>query len=139
MTEKNDIRWIQRFNNFKKALLQLKKFIDKSTLNELEEQGIIQSFEYTYELGWNVIKDYLEYSGNSKIIAGSRDAIAEAFRLGIIMDGEGWMIMFKDRNQSAHTYNEETAKAISENIFKNHFNLFLELKEMFEKKLLEKN
>ena len=119
--------------------MQLKKFIDKSTLNELEEQGIIQSFEYTYELGWNVIKDYLEYSGNSKIIAGSRDAIAEAFRLGIIMDGEGWMIMFKDRNQSAHTYNEETAKAISENIFKNHFNLFIELKEVFEKKFLKKN
>lgn len=53
-----DIRWIQRFNNFSKALAQLEKFIEKGELNELEKQGLIQSFEYTYEIACNTIKDY---------------------------------------------------------------------------------
>lgn len=52
----NDIRWKQRFYNYQKALVQLTKFIKKGELNELEEQGIIKAFEYTYELAWNVIK-----------------------------------------------------------------------------------
>jgi hypothetical protein len=59
--QKKDIRWVHRFRNFNKAFSQLKKFIDKKNLNELGEQGLIKSFEYTYELGWNTLKDYLEY------------------------------------------------------------------------------
>lgn len=133
MSDKKDIRWQQRFNNFNKAFSQFRKFIDKGNLNEFEEQGLIHSFEYTYELGWNVIKDYLEFSGNKKLMAGSRDATSEAFRLGIIKDGEGWMQMFKDRNQTSHTYNEDTAKEITGNILKKHFSLLSELKLTFER------
>ena len=72
--QRKDIRWVQRFRNFNKAFGQLKKFIDKKNLNELEEQGLIKSFEYTYELGWNTLKDYLECQGYNEI-NGSRDAI----------------------------------------------------------------
>lgn len=100
-----DIRWKQRFDNYLRALTQLNKFIAKGELNELEIQGLIQSFEYTYELAWNVMKDFLREKGNQNIF-GSRDAISETFKLGIITDGEGWMNMFKDRNQTTHTYNE---------------------------------
>jgi len=118
-----DIRWKQRFANYTKALTQLRKFIDKGELNELEEQGVIQAFEYTYELAWNVIRDYLREQGNQNI-HGSRDAIREAFNLELISDGEGWMDMLKDRNLTAHTYNEETAQAIAENIKNRYFPLF---------------
>ncbi len=97
-----DIRWIQRCRNFNKAFSQLKKFIEKKELNELEEQGLIKSFEHTCELAWNTLKDFFEYQGNNEI-NGSRDAINLAFSRGIIKDGEGWMNMFKDRNRTSHT------------------------------------
>lgn len=131
-----DIRWIQRFRNFNKAFLQLKKFIDKKNLNELEEQGLIKSFEYTYELAWNTLKDYFEYQGNNDL-NGSRDAINEAFKSGIIGDGDNWMNMFKDRNRTSHTYNESTAKEISDNIFGSYFGLFNNLRQEMEKRLEE--
>lgn len=129
--QKKDIRWVQRFRNFNKAFSQLKKFIDKKNLNELEEQGLIKSFEYTYELGWNTLKDYFEYQGNTNI-NGSRDAINEAFSRGLIKDGEGWMDMFKDRNRTSHTYNEATAKEIVYKIFNNYFKLFASLRQEME-------
>jgi nucleotidyltransferase substrate binding protein (TIGR01987 family) len=132
MQENLDIRWKQRFANFTKAFSQLQKFIDKGKLNEFEEQGLIQCFEYTYELAWNVLKDYLEFLGNQNI-NGSRTAITEAFRLGIIDDGEGWMEMFKDRNKTSHTYNEETANEIVAHIYDNSYTLFLDLKTKFER------
>lgn len=80
---KKDIRWEQRFSNYQKALGQLQKFIDKGELSELEEQGLVKAFEYTYELAWNTIKDFLEFSGQTDIY-GSRDAIRKAFELGLI-------------------------------------------------------
>lgn len=122
-----DVRWKQRFENYEKALSQLTKFIEKGDLNELELQGIIQSFEYTYELAWNVMKDFLKFKGNQNVF-GSRDAITESFKNGIITDGEGWMNMFKDRNQTSHTYNEEVVNEIYQNILKNYFQLFVDFK-----------
>jgi len=117
------ITWKQRISNFQKALKQLQKFINKGSLNELEEQGLIQAFEYTYELAWKVMKDYFEYQGNTHI-TGSRDAITEAFQNGLIEDEEGWLKMIKSRNKSAHTYNEETAKEIKTKIFDHYSGLF---------------
>jgi nucleotidyltransferase substrate binding protein (TIGR01987 family) len=126
-----DIRWEQRFSSFRKALSQLKKFIDKGKLSELEEQGLIKAFEYSYELAWNVIKDYYEFQGVSDI-QGSRDAIRMAFRRGLIEDGESWMNMIESRIQTSHTYNEETAREISEAIVNTYFNLFVRLEEKME-------
>ncbi|WP_250565575.1 nucleotidyltransferase substrate binding protein [Adonisia turfae] len=110
-----DIRWKQRFANYERALAQLTKFIDKGELNELEEQGLIQSFKYTHELAWNVLKDYLQYQGNQNIY-GSRDATRLAFNVGLIEDGGSWMDMIRERNRTSHTYNQATAQAIAENI-----------------------
>lgn len=126
-----DIRWIQRFSNYNKALGQLCKFIEKGPLNELEEQGLIQSFEYTHELAWNTLKNFLEYRGQ-KDIYGSKDATREAFKLGLIEEGEIWMNMIESRNQTTHTYNEETAKEIVEAISKNYHPQFLKLQEKLE-------
>ena len=122
-----DIRWIQRFNNFSKAFGQLTRFIEKGELNELEQQGLIQSFEYTHEIAWNCLKDFLEYRG-SKGLYGSKDATREAFRLGLIEDGEGWMSMIESRNQSTHTYNEKTAEEIITSIRGSYYSLFNKLR-----------
>lgn len=122
----NDIRWEQRYRNFQKALAQLQKFIDKGKLSDLEAQGLIKAFEYTYELAWLTLKDFLEYRGQIGIY-GARDAIQLAFRLGIIADGDIWMEMLKSRNLTSHTYNEETAKEICQAVFQEYNGLFIAL------------
>lgn len=126
-----DIRWKQRFSNYQKALVQLTKFIDKGDLNELEEQGLIQAFEYTHELAWNLLRDYLRDQGTQNI-NGSKDAIRSAFQVGLIEDGETWMDMIKDRNRTSHTYNQVTADAIATNIKTRFFALFVELREKMQ-------
>jgi len=126
-----DIRWKQRFSNFNKALTQLQKFIDKGELSELEAQGLVKAFEYTYELAWNTIKDFLEFSGQSDIY-GSRDAIRKGFQLGLIIDGDGWMDMLKSRNQTSHTYNEDTARQINNAVVTRYYDLFIRLRTKFE-------
>jgi len=126
-----DIRWKQRFFNFNKALTQLQKFIDKGELSELEAQGLVKAFEYTYELAWNTIKDFLEFSGQSDIY-GSRDAIRKGFQLGLITDGEGWMDMLKSRNQTSHTYNEDTTRQINNAVVSRYYGLFIRLRTKFE-------
>ena len=123
--EEQDIRWKQRFSNYQKALSQLEKFIIKDDLNELEEQGLVQAFEYTYELAWNVMKDYFTYEQADENITGSRDAIRLAFKRGLVSDGENWMDMIVSRVKSSHTYNEETATEIVEKILNSYFNLFV--------------
>jgi nucleotidyltransferase substrate binding protein (TIGR01987 family) len=132
MENREDIRWKQRFNSYQKALSQLTKFIQKKKLNELEEQGLIQAFEYTYELAWNVMKDYYEYQGTGDI-QGSRDAIRLAFKRGLIEDGDGWMKMITSRALSSHTYNEETVEAISSDIFKTYYDLFITFEQRIKK------
>ncbi|MGP9833619.1 nucleotidyltransferase substrate binding protein [Marinobacter sp. NSM] len=125
-----DVRWLQRFSNFKKAFGQLDSAVQlcqTRDLSDLEKQGLIQAFEYTYELSCNTIRDYFRWQGNANI-AGSRDAIREAFANGLIEDGEGWMRMLKDRNRTSHTYNEETAREILENVLTQYHSLFATLK-----------
>jgi nucleotidyltransferase substrate binding protein (TIGR01987 family) len=130
-TEITDIRWEQRFSNYQRALSQLRKFVDKGELSELEEQGLVKAFEYTYELAWNTLKDFLEYSGQTDIY-GARDAIRKAFETGLIQDGENWMDMLKSRNQTSHTYNRETAEKICQAVVKVYYPLFSRLKEKLE-------
>lgn len=125
-----DIRWKQRFQNFLKALELLEAAVythRERGLNELEQQGLIQRFEFTHELAWNVLKDYFEYQGNTGI-TGSRDATREAFNKGLIEDGEGWMEMIKSRNLSSHTYNEKVAETLARKITETYFALFMAFK-----------
>lgn len=132
MNTAQDIRWIQRLGNYQRALTQLRKFIAKGELNELEEQGLIQAFEYTHELAWNTLKDFLTSRGNQSIY-GSRDATREAFKLGLLEDGEGWMDMIQSRNKTSHTYNEDTAKEIVNSILSRYYPLFEQLREKMDR------
>ena len=128
-----DIRWQQRFSNYKKALAQLSQFIVQGNLSRLEEQGLIKAFEYTFELAWNVIKDYYEYQGITEIQV-SRDAFRMAFKQGLIEDGDTWMNMINSRIQTTHTYNEEVARDIAEDIINNYYDRFRELETQLEKR-----
>lgn len=130
-----DIRWIQRFSNYKKALANLRKFVNQNaTLNELEEQGLIQTFEYTYELGWNTLSDFYKEQG-VEALQGSRDAIQLAFKKGLVLDGAGWIDMLRDRNRSSLTYNRDTASQIVKNIRDRYLGLFTALEVSLTKYL----
>jgi len=115
MTAK-DIRWIQRFNNFNKAFLQLKEAIDlaeQRELSNLEALGVAHVFENTHELAWNTLKDFLENRGATNLF-GARDTTRAAFKTGLIENGETWMRMIESRNVSAHPCDETTiAKIVS--------------------------
>jgi len=108
-------RWKQRLQNYQQALERLREAVELSRLrplSRLEQQGLIQAFEFTHELAWNLMKDYLAYQGTPDL-GGSRDASQAAFALGLISDGEGWMEMISSRNQTSHTYNQAVADAIA--------------------------
>lgn len=146
-----DIRWQQRFSNFLKALEKLEQsvaYIHKNSINEDEpvddsnfdvvldemiKEGLIQRFEYTHELAWNVMKDYAAYQGNTTV-GGSRDATREAFQLMLISNGEVWMDMISSRNKTSHTYNEETANEIFDKIMNEYYPAFIEFRKKMEEK-----
>jgi|AFSR01.1.fsa_nt_gi nucleotidyltransferase substrate binding protein (TIGR01987 family) len=128
-----DIRWIQRFENFKKAMLQLEKFIaKKDELNDMEKQGLIKAFEYTFELGWTVIKDFYEHQGIVNL-QGSRDAFRTGIERGLISNGEQWMKMIESRIKTVHTYDEETAEEVAQAVVHQYLPMFQELKQSLEK------
>ena len=129
-----DIRWIQRFNNFNKAFSQFKEAVElreERELSKLEEQGLIQAFEYTHELAWNTLKDFLEGRGAPKIY-GSRDATKEAFKAGLIENGEIWMDMIISRNRTTHTYNEKAITKIVSILTGVYFDEFLDFRARME-------
>jgi nucleotidyltransferase substrate binding protein (TIGR01987 family) len=119
-----DIRWKQRFLNYEKALLQMKKFVEKGDLNELEQQGLIQSFEYTHELAWNVMKDFLQEEGIQNLY-GSRSTTKQAFNKNLIEDGQEWMNMIESRNETVHTYQDKILNNECQKILKLYFPLFI--------------
>jgi|SRR6266481_4025490 len=130
-----DIRWRQRLESFRKAFGQLSKaatIAKERELSSLEQQGLIKAFEFTHELAWNVLKDFLESRGTVELY-GSKDATREGFAKGLIEDGEAWMAMIQSRNRTSHTYNEETADEIAEAILSSYVQEF----EKFLKKFTE--
>lgn len=135
-----DIRWHQRLSNYSTALKQLEKAVKLSQereLSDLEEQGLIQAFEFVHELAWKTMKDFLKTRGNSEIY-GSKDATRALFQLGLLEDGDGWMDMIKSRNESSHTYNLEIAESISEKVRNRFYQLFVQFeKQMFDLKSKE--
>ncbi len=102
-----DIRWKQRFTNFEKALLFLQNACLQKKWTQLEEAGVVQAFEFSFELAWKTLKDYLLQKGINALFP--RDVIKEAFQLEIIEDGATWLKMLEKRNELSHTYNQDQA------------------------------
>ena len=99
------IRWRQRFQNLQKAATQLDRGLAIDLPSEIEMQGIIQSFEFTFELAWKTLKDYMEALGTDTHFP--RETIKSAFHAGLINNGEIWLDMLDKRNLLAHTYDEK--------------------------------
>ena len=129
----SDIRWVQSFNNFVKAFYELKNAIDESKnreLSKLERQGVIQCFEYTHELAWNVLKVFLTEQDVLNLI-GSKDSTRAAFKSGLILDGETWMNMIRARNLTSHTYDEYYALEVYNQIRNDFYPAFLQFADKF--------
>lgn len=125
-----DIRWKQRFQNYQKALTQLTRFVEHGDLNEMEEQGLIQAFEYTFELAWKTLQDFLEEKAGYLNIRGPRPVLMKAFQDGYLHDGEKWMNMLLDRNRTSHTYNEDIAREIVRSVQDDYLELFAQLEQI---------
>lgn len=128
-----DLRWIQRLENYSKALKQLEKNVNlyrERELSDLEKQGFIRAFEYTFELAWNLLRDYLTFQGIQDIY-GSRDAIKTAFKFNLIENGEVWMQMLLARNLTSHTYNENLVDKLIKEIINTYIEEFSNLYSKF--------
>jgi nucleotidyltransferase substrate binding protein (TIGR01987 family) len=131
--ENQDIRWKQRFEHFVNAFKQLRnaqKLKSERQFTELELQGVIQAFEVSQELSWKVMKDFLEEQGKTDLF-GSKNAVREAFNVGLISNGDIWLEMIKTRNITSHIYDENQVKIILTEILSKYYPVFLE----FENKM----
>lgn len=123
-----EIRWVQRFENFEKALINFKDTIaciEQEGINKIYTMALIQAFEIVFELSWKTLKDYLEYNGLKTDTP--RETIKEAFQKNIINNGQSWIEMMEARNKTSHTYREEYARELVSEILDNYVSLLDEL------------
>ncbi len=123
-------RWKQRFENYKKAISQLEVACKIYKPSQVEIAGIIQIFQYTFELGWKTIKDFLFEKGLE--YRYPKEVIKAAFENEIIDDGETWLEMLESINLMSHTYEEETAYNIYFDIINKYQNEFIKLKTFLQ-------
>lgn len=128
--EAKDVRWKQRFANFEKALTLLTEGIQNNNINspDIIKEGIIQRFEFTHELAWKLMKDFLTFEGIMNIV-GSRSATREAFNKGLIEAGQEWMNMIESRNETVHTYNANVLQTQFNKIVSTYYFLLLQFYE----------
>ena len=128
------IRYKERFEDFEKALAKLKQaFLEEPT--ELVIDGTLQRYEFTFELAWKTIKDYLDYNGIVSNISSPRNVIQQAYQSKIIKNGDIWIQMMLDRNLLSHLYDEKKSREIYENIKKKYLKQFEEFKDFLRKNI----
>ena len=134
-TKQSDIRWKQRLATFRTALDRLKEVVElqkSRALTPLEKDGMVQRFEYTQELAWKVLKNYLEYQGTERL-GGSRDTIRQAYSMGLIQNTEPWFDMLESRNETAHVYDEDTETDVIDKVTKTYLPILSDLLETLNK------
>ena len=116
--ENQDTRWKQRFSNFSRALSLLREAMeeDLDSLNQLEKEGIIKRFEYTFELAWKVLKDKMEFDGIVLDQISPKAVVRQAFAAKYINDPDTWLKMIGDRNLMSHTYDFVKFEAVIQSI-----------------------
>jgi len=136
---RNDIRWKQRFENFESAFMLLKGAFEKdiTEMSDLEKEGVVQRFEYTFELAWKTLKDYLVYGGIVFDQITPRRVIKEAFAARIIEDGQMWIDMLEQRNLMSHTYDRKTFDDVIRNISQRYFAALEQVFTWLKQKMLE--
>jgi len=140
MENNYDVRWKQRFQNFDRAFVLLRSAMEEKPLDDfsaLEQEGIIQRFEYSYELAWKTMKDYLEASGIAVNPTTPRNVIKEAFAAKIISDGQVWIDMMMHRNLLSHTYDFSTFREVLDAVSARYLAALSELHLWFMEKRIE--
>ena len=124
-----DIRWQQRLTNFERALRLLREAMahGPEALNQLEKEGVIQRFEYCFELAWKTVKDYMEASGVVFDVVMPRQVIKDAFAAKVLEDGATWIAMLDHRNLLSHTYNPAVFEQAVDAIHQRYLPLLEEL------------
>ncbi len=125
-----DIRWIQRLDNYDKALARLRTAVrilqehggTDGEIDDLMKEGLVQRFEYTQELAWKLMKDYEEYQGYTDV-QGSRDAIRKALQMGLVEDAV-WMDTISSRNLTSHCYDEDEFNEVLGRIIQSYLPVF---------------
>lgn len=129
MSESDDIRFRQRFENFEKAFKQLQKAVIRADeLDDLAKEGLIQRFEYTFELSWKTLKDYFTAQGETT--TSPRHVLKMAFQYQLLNNGETWITMLDKRNLMAHTYNEAYFEEVFTAIVEQYFD---EIRKLYER------
>ena len=128
-------RWQQRFQNFEKAFKKLHQAVNQDEYNELERTGLIQTFEFTFELAWKTLKDILEFEGFE--VKSPRETIKQAFQIGYIKDGDEWLDVLEKRNLMSHTYDDEVSEEVSDLIQNRYYFLMAELSKTLNEKIAE--
>ena len=115
-----DVRWLQRYDSFHRANKRIQEvmetFSSPESLSELEREGLIQRFEYTYELAWKTLQDLLKYKGY-EFMQGPNGTLRQAFEDGLVVNPDGWRRMAQARVTTSHTYNEGDARDIARQIY----------------------
>lgn len=133
-----DIRWKQRFQNYEKAFQRLSRAINvvKATPDDdLLQSGLVQTYEYTFELAWKTLKDYLELEGF--ILRSPRETIRQGFQSGYITNAEDWLQALSDRNLTVHIYDDEIISRVLKDIFERYFFILQTFYETFKLKIDE--
>lgn len=129
-----DVRWIQRFSNYKKALARLTEAIElneERKLSDLEQQGLIQGFEFTFDMAWKTLQDYITEKGYDGERGKPNIIITEASKYDLINE-DNWKSMTKSRNKTSHTYDEEIAAEVAGNIIEEYHGLFILLENRLQ-------
>lgn len=121
-----EIRWKQRFQNFEKSLNYLEHAMQIQHPDIIQKAGLIQFFEISFELSWNVMKEYMEEQGFLEL-RSPRDTIKKAFEIQLITDGHAWLLTLQNRNLTSHTYDEETAEKVVKEIQSVYYPLLKEI------------
>ena len=129
---KGDIRWKQRFQNFEKSYLLMKRLMQIDELSEFERMALIQSFEICFELSWKLMKDYLESEGFAP--KSPRESVKMAFQAGIVFEAQKWMDALSDRNLTVHTYDESFAIEMANKIQSIYFPIISDLYDLMLEK-----
>lgn len=131
-----DVRWKQRFQNYERAYLRLREgavTLSRDPTNILMQAGLIQMFEFTFELAWKVMKDFLESEGFQ--VASPKGTIRQAYQSGYIANAEDWMQALQDRNMTVHTYDDATAQAVVSEISSRYLSMLSDFYDDFKARL----
>ena len=136
--EQSDIRWKQRFDNLQRAYQRLRWALEihqQDPDNDLIRMAVIKAYEFTFELSWKTLKDFLAYNGiDAKL---PREVLKQAFATGLVIDGQLWIDMLEERNLMAHTYDDARARIAVDQIQERYLGGLQQLHDMLTTKLQE--